>query len=59
LPEPLQAAIDELGVEVAAMVPADPEVNRIDAMGEALIHLNNQSPAWATIDAMVTKILGF
>jgi CO dehydrogenase maturation factor len=59
LPEPLQAAIDELGVEVAAMVPADPEVNRMDAMGEALIHLNNQSPAWATIDAMVTKILGF
>jgi len=59
LPEPLQAAIDELGIEVAAMVPADPEVNRMDAMGEALIHLNDNSPAWAAINAMVSKILGF
>jgi CO dehydrogenase maturation factor len=59
LPEPLQEAIDELGVEVVAMVPADPEVNRMDAMGEPLIQLNSDSPAWVTIDAMVTEILGF
>jgi CO dehydrogenase maturation factor len=59
LPEPLQEAIHELGVDVAAMVPADPEVNRMDAIGEPLIHLNSDSPAWAAIDAMVTKLLGF
>jgi CO dehydrogenase maturation factor len=59
LPEPLQAAIDDLGVEVATFIPADPDVNRMDAMGEALIHLNSDSPAWTAVDAMVTKILGF
>jgi CO dehydrogenase maturation factor len=58
LPEPLQEAIDGLGVEVVATVPADQEVNRMDAMGEPLIHLNHHSPAWSAIQTMVTDILG-
>jgi CO dehydrogenase maturation factor len=59
LPEPLQEAIEDLGIEIAAMVPADPEVNRMDAMGEPLINLNSDSPAWTTIEKMVTQILGY
>jgi CO dehydrogenase maturation factor len=59
LPEPLQAAIDKLNLEIAAIIPADSEVNRMDALGEPLIHLNSDSPAWAAVDAMVTKTLGF
>jgi len=59
LPPPLQEAIDELGIEVVARIPADPEVNRMDAIGEPLIKLNSDSPAWSTINAMVTKILRF
>jgi len=59
LPEPLQEAIDNLGIEIAAMIPADPEVNRMDAMGEPLIHLNSDSPAWTSIENMVTQILGY
>jgi CO dehydrogenase maturation factor len=33
LPEPLQAAIRELGLEVAATIPADEHVNELDALG--------------------------
>ena len=59
LPQPLQEAIDEIGIEIAAMVPADPEVNRMDAMGEPLVKVNSDSPAWTAIDGMAAKILRF
>jgi CO dehydrogenase maturation factor len=59
LPPPLEKAIEDLGIEVAAIVPADANVNQMDALGEPLINLNSDSPAWRAIDSMVSKILGF
>lgn len=58
LPEPLATAVEDLGIEVAAIIPADENVNRMDAIGEPLIHLDGDSPAWKAIDAMVKNILG-
>jgi CO dehydrogenase maturation factor len=57
LPQPLESAINDLGVEVAAMIPMDNNVNQIDAVGEPLIHLNGDSPAWRAIDVLINEIL--
>ncbi len=56
-PAPLQAAIDGLGVEVGAMIPADERVNELDALGRPLIALNGDSPAVQAVDAMIDRIL--
>lgn len=56
-PAPLQAAIDGLGVEVGAMIPADEQVNELDALGRPLIALNGDSPAVQAVDAMIDRIL--
>ncbi len=56
-PTPLQAAIDGLGLEVAAMIPADDRVNELDALGRPLVGLNGDSPAVQAVDAMITRIL--
>lgn len=56
LPEPLRDAIEELGVEVLSMIPADPRINEADAMGESLLHLNGDSPAWEAIDSLMGEL---
>lgn len=56
IPEPLQAAIDELGIERCEIVPADPRVNELDALGLPLIQLNGDSPAFRAIEALTEEI---
>ncbi len=56
IPDPLLEAIEELGVEVLAMVPADQHINENDALGQSLLSLNGESPAWETIDPMMRKL---
>lgn len=56
LPTPLQTAIDELGLEIAAQIPADEKVNYLDAMGEPLTNLDGASPAWQSVKALTDKI---
>ncbi len=56
-PAPLQAAIDGLGLEVGAMIPADGQVNELDALGRPLIGLDGDSPALQAVDAMIARIL--
>ena len=58
LPTPLQTAIDELGLEIAAQIPADEKVNYLDAMGEALTNLDEASPAWQAVKALTDEIVG-
>lgn len=58
LPEPLRDAVEELGIEVLCMIPADPQINERDAMGESLLHLNGDSPAWDAIDALMGDLAG-
>ncbi len=57
LPQPLQDAIDELGLEIAAMIPADENINQLDAVGMPLIQLNGDSPAAKTIKELADRIL--
>jgi CO dehydrogenase maturation factor len=56
LPEPLNDAIEALGLEVLAMIPADAQINENDALGESLLSLNGDSPAWETIDDLMRKL---
>jgi CO dehydrogenase maturation factor len=56
MPEPLRDAIEALGLEVVAMVPADTQINENDALGRSLLSLNGDSPAWETIDQMMRKL---
>ncbi|HKZ55789.1 MAG TPA: AAA family ATPase [Anaerolineales bacterium] len=52
----VQAAIDELGLPIAAFVPADPTVNELDARGEPLFSMNGDSPAFRAIETMTESI---
>jgi CO dehydrogenase maturation factor len=58
LPAPLQAAIDALNLEVGAQIPADENVNRLDALGEPLVHLNGDSAAVRAVSSLTAQILG-
>jgi CO dehydrogenase maturation factor len=57
LPEPLQEAIDKLDVEIGAVIPADPKINELDALGKPLINLNGESPAQREISKLTDKLL--
>ena len=57
LAQPLQQAIDDLDLEIAAMIPADDKVNQLDAYGEPLVHLNGDSPAYRAVEELTTRIL--
>ncbi len=57
LAEPLQEAIDSLGLEVMAQVPADPAVNDLDALGRPLIELKESSPALQAVEALAQTII--
>jgi CO dehydrogenase maturation factor len=56
IPEPLQQAVDDLGVEETFTIPADPRVNELDALGKPLIQLNGDSPALRAVEALTEKI---
>lgn len=57
LPEPLQEAVDNLDVEVGAIIPADPKINELDALGKPLTNLNGDSPAQREIRKLTDKLL--
>jgi CO dehydrogenase maturation factor len=57
MPPPLQAAVDELGLEIAGLVPADNRVNELDAVGQPLLHLNGDSPASQAVEDMTARIM--
>lgn len=57
LPQPLQQVIDSMDVELGAIIPADPQINELDALGEPLINLNGESPAQSEISKLTEKLL--
>jgi len=57
LPPELRQAIEQSGLELAAMIPADEAVNALDARGEALVRLDGDSPAGQAIDDLARRIL--
>jgi CO dehydrogenase maturation factor len=50
LTEPLREAIDNLGIEVGPVIPADPEINSLDALGKPLLQLDGNSPAIKAVE---------
>ena len=57
LPQPLQEAIDDLDLEIAAMIPADEIVNQLDALGQPLVQMDGDSPAFQAVETMTDLIL--
>jgi len=57
LPQPLQEAINDLDLEVAAMIPADKIVNQLDALGQPLVQMDGDSPAFQAVETMTDLIL--
>ncbi|GAG31908.1 unnamed protein product, partial [marine sediment metagenome] len=57
LPQPLQEAIDDLDLEIAAMIPADEIVNQLDALGQPLVQMDGDSPAFQAVENMTDRIL--
>jgi CO dehydrogenase maturation factor len=57
IPQPLQEAIDELDLEIAALIPADENINKLDALGKPLVQLNGDSPAAKAVDQLIDRII--
>jgi CO dehydrogenase maturation factor len=57
LPEPLQEAIDAMDLQLESVIPADPKVNELDALGKPLTQLTSDSPAFREIETLIEKIL--
>jgi len=58
LPAPMQDAVENAGIQIAATVPADSSINELDAYGKPLVELNGSSPAWLAIEAAALEVLG-
>lgn len=56
LAEPLVEAIDSLGLEVMAEIPADESVNQLDALGKPLIGLDGSSPALQAVGGLAQRV---
>lgn len=58
IPPPLQEAIDKIGVPFLGPVPADNNVVEYDISGKPLIELDDDSPVYLAVAAMLDKIVG-
>jgi CO dehydrogenase maturation factor len=57
LPQPLLDAIENMEVELAGIVPADPNVNEFDAWGRPLVELQADSPIVASVGQIAEKYI--
>jgi CO dehydrogenase nickel-insertion accessory protein CooC1 len=58
LPEPLLKAIEEHKLNLAGIIPADPAVNELDALGEPLVKLPEEAPVRRSLDAILASVDG-
>lgn len=59
LPEPLRAAIAEQNLQLAGLLPADPVVNELDAMGQPIVALPEDSPVRRSLEAILANLDGW
>ncbi|MGA9532706.1 MAG: AAA family ATPase [Anaerolineales bacterium] len=57
LAPPLAAAVEATGLELLVKVPADDQVNELDAFGKPLLQLDAESPARAAVQSISQGIL--
>jgi CO dehydrogenase maturation factor len=58
LPEPLMKAIEAHKLELAGLIPADPAVNELDALGEPIVNLPEDAPVRRSLEAILASVDG-
>jgi CO dehydrogenase maturation factor len=58
LPEPLMEAIAEHKLTLVGLIPADPAVNELDALGEPIVKLPADAPSRQSLEAILTSLNG-
>lgn len=58
LPEPLLRAIEDHNLKLGGLIPADPAVNELDALGEPIIKLPEDAPARRSLEAILSSVNG-
>jgi CO dehydrogenase maturation factor len=58
LPEPLMAAIAQHNLKLAGLIPADPAVNELDALGEPIVKLPPDAPSRQALEAVLASLDG-
>jgi CO dehydrogenase maturation factor len=58
LPEPLLKAIKDHNLELLGLLPADQEVNDLDALGEPIVKLSDDSPVRQTLETLLASVNG-
>ena len=58
LPEPLIAAIAEHNLALAGLIPADPAVNELDALGQPIVKLPADAPSRQSLEVILTSLDG-
>jgi CO dehydrogenase maturation factor len=58
LPEPLAKAIQEHGLNLAGLIPADPAVNELDALGEPIVKLPLDSASRSSLESILASVNG-
>jgi len=56
LPEPLVKAIEEHKLKLAGLIPADPAINELDALGEPIVKLPEGAPSRRSLEAILTSM---
>ena len=58
LPEPLRKAITEQKLKLAGLLPADPAVNELDALGQPIVALPEDTPVRRSLEAILASLDG-
>ena len=58
LPEPLMAAIAKHNLTLAGLIPADPAINELDALGEPIVKLPADAPSRQALEAVLASLNG-
>jgi CO dehydrogenase maturation factor len=58
LPEPLMRTIEEQKLSLAGLIPADPAVGKLDALGEPITKLPHDSPARQALESILDSLSG-
>jgi CO dehydrogenase maturation factor len=58
LPQPLLKAIEEHKLTLAGLIPADPAVNALDAVGEPIVKLAADAPSRRSLEAILATVNG-
>jgi CO dehydrogenase maturation factor len=58
LPEPLMKAIEDHNLKLGGLIPADPAVNELDALGEPIVKLPEDAPARRSLEALLASVNG-